>query len=34
MTGPPRSAAPRWRVTPADAADWAKRFADDIIANI
>jgi probable F420-dependent oxidoreductase len=34
MTGPPRTAAPPWRVTPADAADWAKRFADEIITNI
>ena len=33
MTGPPRRATPPWRVTPSDAAEWAKRFADEIIAN-
>jgi probable F420-dependent oxidoreductase len=33
ITGAPRSATPPWRVTPADAAQWAKRFADEIIAN-
>jgi probable F420-dependent oxidoreductase len=33
ITGPPRSATPPWRVTPADAAEWANRFADEIITN-
>jgi hypothetical protein len=33
MTGPPRSASPPWRATPAGAAAWAKRFAAEIIAN-
>ena len=33
MTGPPRSATRPWRVTPAEAVEWAKRFADEIIAN-
>jgi len=33
MTNPPRSDAPPWRVTPAGAADWVKRFADEVIAK-
>ena len=34
MTSPPRSAAPPWRVTPAEASDWAKQFADEVIAKL
>ena len=32
MATPPRSPSPPWRVTPAAAAEWAKRFADEVIA--
>ena len=33
MATPPRSPSPPWRVTPEVAAEWAKRFADEVIAK-
>ena len=33
MATPPRSSSPPFRVTPEDASEWAKRFADEVIAN-
>jgi len=33
MVNPPRPSEAPWRVTPQDAIDWAKRFADEVISN-
>ena len=33
ITAPPRSPEPPWRVTPEVASEWAKRFADEVIAK-
>ncbi len=33
ITSPPRSPEPPWRVTPEIASEWAKRFADEVIAE-
>jgi probable F420-dependent oxidoreductase len=33
MTGPPRTEKPPWRVTPETASEWAKQFADNVIAQ-